>query len=195
MRRNYYLMSVFPVPREMAWTYIFTNMNGKRAFRVLERYTVFTKFSKDKKQRDFVLLSNEPHGHDFIIIANSTAITLLRWIQNRLDYFFSNEKTIMQALRPNKAGWKPIFVTNYFGKEPLNVVKLYHKGQLNLSKEDIKAVMNLYFDGEFDGIETFEVLPDDLTEYRLIEFYLIETHEEKSLKGVSTTRYFLLLVP
>lgn len=195
MRRNYYLMSVFPVPREMAWAYISITMNCKRAFRVLERYTVFTKFSKDKKQRDFVLLSSEPHGHDFILITNSTAITLLRWIQNRLDYFFSNEERIMQALQPNKAGWEPTFVANYFGGEPLNVVKLYHKGQLNLSKEDIRAMMNLYFDGEFDKTETFEILPDDLTEYPLAKFYLIETHVEKSLKGVSTTRYFLLLVP
>ena len=193
MRKHYYLLSVFPVGRDMARTYRYVNFKDKKPIRVLERYTVFSRLNRNnKKQRDTVLLSNMVEGKDFIMIANSTAVTFTKRLKLQLDYFFKNEKTIFDTLE-NREGLKTTFIANYFGGKPLNVVALHHKEPLDLSREDIKAMMELYFDGEFDRVETFEAMPEDLSEYRRIDFYLIETHKEKSLKGYTETRYFLIL--
>ncbi len=191
MKKNYLLLSVFPVPREKARLYIHVTVGSKRAYRVLENYTVFTRFKKDKKQRDTVLLNNNIRGKNYILIANSTAVTLAKRLMHQLDYFFKfkNENRLSTG-----GDWKTTFIVNYFNGQPLNVVKLYHHGE-ELSKDDIKAMMELYFEGKFDKVETFKVLPDNFTEYTKIGFYLIDTHEEESLNGTWTTRYFLLLVP
>ena len=198
MKTGYYLLTISPLsPETEKLALQIFKRAGRRPVKVADDYTIYTEFNKEKKARKTLLISNKPLRRSYMLMSNSTFVTRAYDFTKQHIYFSMHMREIERAIEDSEAGkergWKTTYIANYSDGELLNVVPLYHRGALNLSRDDIRAIMELYFETSLSGVTMHREIKGKLRERKRSGMYLIDAHVEKSLYGFTRITCALLL--
>lgn len=198
MKTGYYLLTVSPLsPETEKLALQIFKRAGRRPIKVIDDYTIYTEFNKKKKARKTLLISNKPLGRSYMLMSNSTFVTRAYDFTKQHIYFSIHKKEIERAMEDSETGkergWKTTYVANYSDGELLNVIPIYYKGTLKLSRDDLRAIMELYFETALSGVVIHREIQGKLREHERPGMYLIDAHVEESLYGFTKTTYALLL--
>jgi len=186
-RKEYYLLTIVPTNEELAR--LMVKAKKEKLIRKEKGYAIYTKLDKEKKERITVLLPIQGKSA-FILFSNSTYIAEVRKLSYQLRLFDKHKAKIGQILNGNRNGWKTAYVRMLFGDEELSMAKLNYQVELNLTTDEIKRLLELYLEGELDGIEMLKTPPENPGGHDL---YILDSFTEKSPGGLTETLTAVIL--